>query len=404
MKRTVFILAIILIVRFECDGQSREFNDELITVDVTKSYSQKKELMLQDFMDVEYIALETNDDFLNQGYVMDVGKKFILVINEIDDGDIFVYDRSGKALRKINNKGQQLSREYIKILGITLDEDNNEMFVNDIFTKTILVYDLYGKFKRSFKYKEGTKYQYYQTIYNYDKNNLICFFEDKDTRRDFILISKKNGSVSHEMKIPFKEYLTFVYNEAKDTKKVASNNSYISSSSVIATITTVRTINMFSPRYESILAYNDNWLIIEPSSDTIYSFLPNYQLCPLIVGTPPVHSMKQRIHLVLHNYTDRYYFMRAIKYEKNFSGYNLLYDKQEKDFFTYAVYNDDYATKKEISLYFQGNQEISWKSINAFQLVDDYKKGALKDGKLKEIASKLDEEDNAVIMLVKRKK
>jgi hypothetical protein len=96
--------------------------------------------------------------------------------------------------------------------------------------------------------------------------------------------------------------------------------------------------------------------------------------------------------------------MRAIKYEKNFSGYDFLYDKQEKDFFKYAVYNDDYANKKEISVSFQGNQEISWKSINAFQLVDDYKKGALKDGKLKEIASKLDEEDNAVIMLVKRKK
>ena len=30
-------------------------------------------------MDVEYIALETNDDFINQGIVLDVGKEFILV-------------------------------------------------------------------------------------------------------------------------------------------------------------------------------------------------------------------------------------------------------------------------------------------------------------------------------------
>jgi len=33
-----------------------------------------------------------------------------------------------------------------------------------------------------------------------------------------------------------------------------------------------------------------------------------------------------------------------------------------------------------------------------------YKKGQLKGGKLKEIASKLDEEDNPVIMLVKQKR
>jgi hypothetical protein len=29
-------------------------------------------------MDVEYITLETNDDFLNQGFVQDIGKKKML--------------------------------------------------------------------------------------------------------------------------------------------------------------------------------------------------------------------------------------------------------------------------------------------------------------------------------------
>ena len=42
--------------------------------------------------------------------------------------------------------------------------------------------------------------------------------------------------------------------------------------------------------------------------------------------------------------------------------------------------------------------------MDAFKLVESYNKGELKDGKLKELASKLDEEDNSVIMLVKRKK
>ena len=40
---------------------------------------------------------------------------------------------------------------------LILDEDNGEMFVNDIFSKKNVVYDLYGNFKRSFKHKEDPK-------------------------------------------------------------------------------------------------------------------------------------------------------------------------------------------------------------------------------------------------------
>ena len=42
-------------------GGDHSSTDGLITVDVNDSYSTKKELVLQDFMDVEYIPLETND-------------------------------------------------------------------------------------------------------------------------------------------------------------------------------------------------------------------------------------------------------------------------------------------------------------------------------------------------------
>ena len=157
MKKTIFISLMCLIITAGSSGQSQTINDELIAVDVTKSYSSKKELVLQDFMDVEYIALETNDDFLNQGVVMDVGKNIILITNIRNDGDIFVYDRSGKALQKINNMGSQFDSQYTRILGITLDEDNNEIFINDSFSKKILVYDLKGKFKRSLLYGKVTK-------------------------------------------------------------------------------------------------------------------------------------------------------------------------------------------------------------------------------------------------------
>ena len=133
MKILIFIEIIILFVMTGCGGGNSS-TDDFITVDVNKSYSSKKELILQDFMDVEYIALETNDDFVNQGFVQAVGKEFILVKNYRDDGDIFVYDRTGKAIRKINRKGQG-GEEYISCRSVTLDEENNEMFINDHFAK-----------------------------------------------------------------------------------------------------------------------------------------------------------------------------------------------------------------------------------------------------------------------------
>lgn len=39
-------------------------------------------------MDVEYVALETTDEFLTQGLVQDVGKEYILATNRNNDGDI----------------------------------------------------------------------------------------------------------------------------------------------------------------------------------------------------------------------------------------------------------------------------------------------------------------------------
>ena len=51
-----------------CGGgrKSGNENDGFIKVDVTRSYP-KKELILQNIMDVEYIALETRDGFYCQG-------------------------------------------------------------------------------------------------------------------------------------------------------------------------------------------------------------------------------------------------------------------------------------------------------------------------------------------------
>lgn len=80
MKQTNVLLAAILLVVLAGCGENKQLHDDLITVDLSKSYP-KRELILQDLMDVEYIALETTDTFLTQGLVQDIGEKILLVKN-----------------------------------------------------------------------------------------------------------------------------------------------------------------------------------------------------------------------------------------------------------------------------------------------------------------------------------
>ena len=319
MKGATIFFLFILLTTIGCKRQNQTA-DDLITVDVTKNSFPKKELILQDFMDVEYIPLETNDEFVNQGCVQAVGEKYILVKNYRNDGDIFVYDRNGKAIRKINRKGQG-GEEYTSCRSVTLDEENNEMFINDFWTRKIKVYDLEGNFKRSIKQKQEGNTQFYWDIFNYDKENLICYDECND-EIPFLLVSKQDGSITKEIKTPFKEKKLFIQLLRHEGGTRAAGPG----------------------EYSRITPFKGNWILLEPSSDTIYTLMPDYSLRPFIVRTPPVHTMNPESFLTLKLVSDRYYFMESIKNVYDFSKEDgfprtyLVYDTQEKDFFRYIIY------------------------------------------------------------------
>ncbi len=388
MKTLIFIETILLLAMTSC-GSDNASTEGFITVDVTKSsYSPKKELVLQDFMDVEYIPLETNDEFINHGYVQAVGEKYIIVANYRKDGDIFVYNRKGKAIRKINRKGQG-GEEYISFLNVILDEENEELFVNDFWARKIKVYDLEGNFKRSFMQKQEGDTQFYVEIFNYDKDNLICY-DECNADIPFLLVSKKDGSITREIITPFKEKKLFLQLLRYEGGTRSAGPGL----------------------YSRIIPYNDNLILLEPSSDTIYTLMPDCSLRPFIAKTPPVHTLDPEFYLILRMISDRYYFMESVKNvydfrkEEGFPRTYFMYDTQEKDFFSYIIYNGDYSYKRELYMVMftpiNAKGEL-WATIDAFDLCKDYKEGKLK-GKLKDIAAKLGEDDNRVIMLVKPKK
>lgn len=391
MKDYNILLVLFSFIISGCVNESKQLNNDFITVDVTKNYP-KKELILQDIMDVEYITLETNDTFLCQGFVQNIGKNIILVMNYNRDGDIFIFNREGKALKKINHLGQG-PEEYTFILGITLDEEKNEMFINDNLSRKILVYDLDGNFKRSFKHKDGAMYD---KIYNFDQNNLLCHDgyssnDGKSNEQSFMLISKNNGEITNNIKIPVdKKILTAVL--LQDPKSGMTYGATPTSD------------------YPIIPIYN-NWILMEPSSDTLFVFSDDLRLKPFIIRKPSIKSMNPEKFLFISSITDRYCLMEIVekKYDfglqKGFPRTNIVYDIHNKTLFECVVYNQDFSDKKQVYMNSVplNSDILTWQSLKAEELIEYYKEDKLK-GKLKELAVNLEEDSNPVIMLLKNKK
>lgn len=381
-RKNMFLTVVLLILIVGCE-RDKQSDNEIITVDVSKVYPTK-ELFLQDFMDVEYIALETTDEFLTQGLVSAVGEKYLLIKNRNQDGDIFIFDRkTGKGLRKINRQGQG-PKEYTRIRGIVLDEENSEIFVYS-FGNKILVYDLYGKFKRRLNLNQEVS-----SVFDYDENNLICYdmsdYYNKGKNRTkpyHMLLSKRDGSIVREILLPFETINTPIVNKGGN---FVANYSY------------------------QIRPTHDKWILMDTSTDTLYNY-ENGTLEPFLVRTPPIHAMMPEVYLYMGISTDRYDFMQTVEnvfdFEKGngFDTDEIVYDREEKKLFKAVVYNADYVEKRLVAMTGNPvNREIeAATTLNAFRLIELYQKDQLKDGRLKEIASHLHEEDNPVIMLVKQK-
>ncbi|MCL3781282.1 6-bladed beta-propeller [Prolixibacteraceae bacterium JC049] len=382
MKRLTLITAIALSFSIVSCEKKADTSTEIIRVDVNANYPQK-EIILQDFMDVEYIPLETSKEFITYGFVEAIGKNMILVRNRARDGNLFIFDRTGKGVRKINRMGRG-DEEYSGIFGVILDEASREIFVEDYPARKILVYDLKGNFKRKFEFADTC---YYRFLENYDNDNLIgykSYSPAGETKAScHVLISKKDGSITREIKLPVGELQTHIW---------------------------IKDDIIVEPEYCNIIPSQSAWVLSRTSSDTIYSYQANGSKFPFIIASPSIQTMNPQIFLYPSVVTDRYCFMKTVKKQfdlqkrKGFPTNSLAYDNQEKTVFQYKVINGNYTTKKSVNMKwgYANNEIATCSSLSALSLIEANKEGQLK-GRLKEIASRLNEESNSVLMLVKHK-
>ncbi|MGL4229193.1 MAG: 6-bladed beta-propeller [Tannerellaceae bacterium] len=389
MKYTSLCYTAALTLLVGCSGNKDAGKqlDELITIDVTAEYPEK-ELILQDFMDVEYIPLDNSDEYITQGVVKAVGKEHILAKNWKNDGDIFVFDRNtGNGIRKINRKGGS-GEEYTGITDIILDEDNKEMFIVNNSARVIVVYDLMGDYKRKLQFADSC---YYENVSNYDQDHLIAYKsyppQKESEQSSHVYISKKDGSIARELSI--------------DITKVASPVFIKGDLTVM-------------PGFDLIIPATTGWMLTRCSSDSIYSVDSKGNLYAAIKRIPSIHEMDPQTFLFPILDSDRYLLLQTLLKEvdlttfKGFPSTLLVYDREEKNVSQCTVYNSDYVNKQEVNFWWspinpRSNEVAFCIKLDAPDLVEAYENGELK-GRLKEIASTLEEDSNPVIMLLKNKK
>lgn len=382
MNKVIF-LVVALLGLASCTGEKNK-GESFITVDVTASYPEK-DLVLQDFMDVEYVPLETTDDFVAQGNIAYIGNKMIVATNK-RQGDILLFDRAtGKGIRKINHKGFG-PEEYIMPFNVVLFEDKNEMFVNDGPTSKIQVYDLEGNYKRTIKYKQGALVS---SLIDFDDDYFLSqnVYDPimQDAGETFIYLSKRDGTMTG-IKVPYQKRLSIIMvkiNSDKSTQAAIPSNS------------------------DFIDPFEDGWILTEPSADTIYMYKADKSLKPFIVRTPSVQSMSPEVFLFPGILTDNYYFMQAVTKEYDFEKNEgmpstpLVYDVAEQKIYEYTVRNADFEDREENLSKQNVNGKIAfYEALLADDLKDAESSGKLK-GRLADIAAQLDVEDNPVVMIVK---
>ena len=108
----------------------------LIRADMAKTIDTKK--LLDMIQSIDYIKLDSSEPMgpINK---MVVTNDKIFIMDSFAAQQIFVFDKTGKLLYRIKNKGRG-PKEYISIWDMQVDTIRNEILVNDALARSYLYY------------------------------------------------------------------------------------------------------------------------------------------------------------------------------------------------------------------------------------------------------------------------
>lgn len=370
------ILFVCCFLLYSCNNTKQsESISNINVIDVTQIHSEQALNIDEEIVSFEFVPLETNDEFLCAGELVTFTDEVIIYKNNYHSGqDIIIFDRKGKPLRKINHQGEG-SEEYSGNWNLVYDDANKELFISDI-SGNIQVYDMEGNFKRNLP-TDGNLHEFE----NYDNESLIYYIKE-DVDSPLFLISKQTGDKIREIVIPYKKRFTESsrWKEGEESKTVTSDRKILVKS-------------------------GDEILISEISSDTIYSLNPKKStLQPILSRIPAIETMNVPVFLFTNGKAGDFLFLsRKTKKEDSEQAPidSWVYDCRDGAFY------DIFHSPK---LLWGGNAVNAMHDSKDNVFLIEYSAQFLKEaeanltGEIKEIASRLKENDNPVVAIITLKK
>lgn len=356
----------------------------------------KKEIILQDLADVRYVALETGDSSLVGTRPILMTDSLIVTVNK--KSDVIFFDKSGKYLHSFNHTGMS-GEEYGDIVsGYCIDEKAREIFIYDGLQSRIQVYGYGGAYRRTLKLPKNRMFVF--SIFEYDENFLFgedyLFVDSQDgkypvNKTPYYKISKKDGKLT-SIPITLKE-------------RIRDGLSYMIGDLGAS-------VGLFmSP----VARLGSDILIADYSLDTAYVYRDDH-LIPLTVRRNHTSENNIPILATVDVMTGRYLLWYTIvkdidvKNNRVSDPVSYLYDRFTNEYCRVDLVNRDVVSATNIPA-FQMRLSANYHVVPenyaiqyypAEELIELNGQGKLK-GELKEIASKLNDEDNPVLLIAKFK-
>jgi hypothetical protein len=391
-----FYLFFFTLLFIGCSTQPKAPTDSILPIlDTSKEYPEIK-VDIHELGEVEYIPLETTDEsVMRVGLYHYISNDYIIVQ---DLGVMQIFDRKGKHITRFDHTGPG-PKEYHYIHGCKADFRAKELYIYD--PKKIQVYSFSGEWIRTVgNIPEGIRPEF---TYDYNEKYLIThnvFYDYWNFEKlpvdltPYYLIDKQTGEFI-PLPLTVKNRISrIVHKEIKDISE-----------------------NVAQPIVEKILinpmlANGSDILIADFGLDTLYSY-KNDRLTPIAVQYPSAHSTNPPVVIAPFFYTDQFLIFKPVemRYDSKYALQPLddaplmMWNRKTNEIYRIQLYDSNRPNRK-LKNTMEGMQLENPNQIfiahYADKLCTDNEEGKLK-GKLKEVASKLTEEDCHVVAICKLK-
>ena len=394
--KPVTIFFLICIAALFCGCASQTSGGGLPVIDLTKQYP-KKDIILQDIADIEYISLNGKNHplmgNLNIGYI----SNDCYILYDRQNFDVFILEKDGSVRHHFNRRGNG-SNEYRRIAQLTYDPKSREVYILDPSNPDgILVYTEAGAFIRSLQ-------QTISEIYDFDDQTLIGYYgysgaaspDDPNQRTPYVFISKQDGAIESRISINF-------------TKRLPTRIMINLDNGVMPIMIATTESRKFK----------DKFLIADLSADTLYILSNDRILTPVLARTPSVQAQDPFVAWSVDLMTDRFIVICALEYDfetlrqqflknQQIGGLKsetyLYYNQSHEIVFPNFINADRPSVKPRVGMsrVTVAEKNMSASILDTFSLTEDLAKGEL-FGRLKEVALTLAYDDNPVLMLIRYK-